>query len=633
MSRTPPGDGPEIRIENRIHQQRGPERVSTTLRMAASGDRSIHPALIPGISVEETEQDFPTSRLVFLAALVFIVAVVVWALIDPDSLNSTGVGMQSWVVAHFGWLFTSLVVAANLFMLIVGYGPTGRIRLGADDSTPEFSTASWISMLFAAGLGIGLVFYGPFEPLTHFLTPPPAAGDVTPESVDAVLPAMAHSILHQSSLSWGVYALVGGALAYGSYRRGRLPLISAVFEPVFPDGSHRFLGKTIDVFAVLVTLFGTATSLGIGALQIRTGTSLLTGRELTGDGFVVVIMSVLSVLFILSAVSGVKRGIRLLSNTNMVLVLALAGFVLFTGPTLFILDLLPATVYQFFQHLPDMLSVSSSQGEMEQQFVTAWTTLFWAWWLSWSPFVGMFIAKISKGRTLREYVTVVVFAPVTISVIWFVVFGGTAIKQRLDGIDLQIEGAGENVMFDVVSNLPLAGVTSVVVLIAIIIFFTTAADSATNVMASMSQNGRPVASTPVTIIWGLALGAVSISLLLAGGQNALSGLQSIMVTCSLPFAVILIGMMISWAKDLHDDPLMIRRRYTREAIRRGVEQAIDEHGDDFVFGASHVDSEKGAGAGFDSEDPAYSQWYTGTVEEVPPEPTQGPGGQDRGPKP
>lgn len=595
---------------------RPPGRWGKALKRAATGEQSLHPALVPGISVEDTNTRYPTRFGVFVSALVIAVAFIAWAAVAPDNIADVGSTMQSWVVQNLGWLYGVVAVACVVFMFVIAYRPTGHIRLGPDDAEPDYSTLSWISMLFAAGLGIGLIFYGPMEPLQHFLEAPPAT-DAEGGTMDAVLPGMSQAILHQASLAWGIYALVGGALAYTTYRRGRVPLISAVFEPVFPDGSNRVLGKIIDVAAVLVTLFGTATSLGIGALQIRTGTSIITGDPLEGNGFTVVIMAVLTVVFIISAVTGIKRGIMLLSNVNMGLVIALGLFVLLAGPTLFLLDLLPSTVYNFFDHLPEMLEVSASQGEVEKEFVTSWTMLFWAWWISWSPFVGMFIAKISKGRTIRQFTTVVVLVPSAISIAWFVIFGGTAIKMNLDGLGMSIKDDGENVMFDIMDNLPLAGLTSIVVIIAVVIFFVTAADSATVVMGSMSQSGRPVPTKPVTIVWGAALGLIAIFLLLAGGEDALSGLQSIMVACSLPFALIIIGMMISWWKDLSNDPATIRRRYTRSALTRGVRRGIDEHGDDFVFGVDAVPAEEGAGANFDSEDPALTDWYTDATAEDP----------------
>ncbi|MGV2852942.1 BCCT family transporter [Glutamicibacter sp. AGC13] len=587
------------------------ERVKNALRTASQETTfGIHPGLIPGISVEETGANFPTRRGVFVTALLVSAGVLIWAIFAPSNLNLVGTTMQSWVVTNFGWLFNLTVLVIVVFMLVVGYGPTGKIRLGSDDSTPEFSTLSWISMLFAAGLGIGLVFYGPLEPLSHFLAPPPST-TAEAETVDAVLPALTDSFLHQASFAWCIYALVGGALAYASYRRGRLPLISSLFEPVFPNGNHRVLGKIIDVFAVLVTLFGTATSLGIGALQIRTGTNIITGLEL-GNGYVVVVISVLTVVFTISAVAGIKKGIRLLSNTNMILVVGMALFVVVVGPTVFILDLIPSSLIAFVGNLPEMLSLAASQGEVQKQYLTSYTTLYWAWWISWSPFVGMFIAKISKGRTLREFVTVVVFAPALISIIWFVVFGGTAIWMRMNDLGMEVKGAGENVMFDLLANLPFSPVLWIVCLLAILVFFVTAADSAANVMGSMSQSGRPVPSKPVTIVWATALGLIAMFLLLAGGRNALSGLQSIMVTCALPFTIVLIGVMISWAIDLRNDPTMIRHRYAVEAIRGGVRRGIDEHGDDFVFGVAAVPEEEGAGANFESDDPALTEWYTDT---------------------
>ncbi|GAB3593020.1 Glycine betaine transporter BetP [Corynebacterium faecale] len=595
------------------------KRLPSALKKASSGERSIHPALVPGISVDDTDAKFPTSKSVFAVALLFSAAVFIWAVISPTGINQVGTTMQGWVVENFAWFFGALIVAVTLFMLVIGFAPTGRIPLGDDDSEPDYSTTSWISMLFAAGLGIGLIFYGPMEPLIHFLTPPPGSS-LEAESSGLVTQAIAQAILHQASLAWPVYALVGGSIAYASYRRGRLPLISSLFEPVFPGGNNRVLGKIIDIFAVLVTLFGTATSLGIGALQIQTGTSIVTGQDVSGDTFLIIAITLLTVIFIFSAVSGVKKGIRMLSNANMLLVIGLTLFALLAGPTVFLLDLVPATLLTFVDGLPAMLTVYPSEGETEKIFLQSWTTLLWAWWISWSPFVGMFIAKISRGRTLREFVVVVVLVPSGISMLWFIIFGGSTIWQRMNGGDMEIKGSGENVMFDLMGNLPFATITSIIVLIAIVIFFVTAADSATNVMGSMSQSGRTVPSKPVTIIWGSMLGLVAMSLLLAGGQNALSGLQSIMVTCALPFAIILVGVMISWAIDLKNDPMMIRRTYALAAIRKGVTQGIDEHGDDFIFGVTQVKKDEGAGADFDSEDPSLTEWFTDATPDDPEDP-------------
>lgn len=568
-----------------------------------------HPGLIPGIGVERTSATFPTNWVVLAGAIAATLAIIIWGFAAPENLAMVGSSSLSWVTENFGWLFSGLTIAIGLFMLVVGYSRTGGIRLGADDEEPEFSRFAWISMLFAAGLGIGLLFYGPMEPLTYFNSPSPSQ-TVDGGSNEAVLPALAQSVLHWGPMAWVFYALVGGAIAYNSYRRGRAPLISALFEPVFPGATHRVLGRFIDFFAIIVTLFGTAVSLGIGAMQIQSGFTLVTGLDAQGNGFLIGTIAILTALFIASAVSGIKRGIRALSNTNMILTGLLAVFVLITGPTVFILNLMPTTVVEFVSQLGAMLTLNTNDGPEAAEFLGSWTTYYWAWWVSWTPFVGMFIAKISRGRTLREFVTVIVVVPSAIVVSWFVIFGATSINMTMQGIDLQSGGTSEEVLFQLLDNLPLGLVTSIIAMIAVVIFFVTAADSASVVMASMSQRGRPVPSRWVTITWGLLLGLIAVSLLLAGGEDALSGLQALMVVSALPFAFIVIGIMVSWTKDLQTDPFIIRQRYAREAIAQGVRRGIDEYGDDFVFGADEVPSEQGAGAGFDSEDPRLIDWYT-----------------------
>lgn len=595
------------------------DRVKSAIKRAAASPGTPHPGLIPGIGVEQTGVTFPTNKVVLAGAVAVTLGVIVWAFAAPDSLAAAGAASLNWVTTNFGWLFGALAIAIALFMLVVGYGRTGGIRLGADDEQPEFSTMSWISMLFAAGLGIGLLFYGPLEPLTYFLDPAPSQS-VEGGTNEAILPAMAQTILHWGPIAWAFYALVGGAIAYSAYRRGRPPLISALFEPVFPGSSHRVLGRIIDFFAIIVTLFGTAVSLGIGALQIQSGFVFVTGIGPLGNMFLIGAISLLTALFIASAVSGVKRGIRMLSNVNMFLTGALGLFVLIAGPTVFILNFMPTSLVEFVTDLGAMLALNANEGEEAVTFLGAWTTYYWAWWVSWTPFVGMFIAKISRGRTLREFVTTVVLVPSAIVVAWFVTYGSTAIFLTLNGEDLQSGGTSEEVLFQLLARLPLGFITSIVAMVAVVIFFVTAADSASIVMSSMSQGGRPEPSRWVTILWGLLLGLIAIALLLAGGKSTLSGLQSLMVVSALPFAFVVIGIMISWARDLRTDPFTIRRKYARAAIAQGVRRGIDEYGDDFVFDVSEVPADEGAGAGFDSDDPALTDWYveatTGPIDTV-----------------
>ena len=602
-----------------MKQPNSTKRLARALQGVSDTTQIPHPALLPGIGVEQTGTRFPTNKFVLGGAVVATLGVIAWAFVAPENLLDVGSTSLTWVTMNFGWLFGALAIVAALFMIVVGYGRTGGIRLGADEEEPEYSTTSWVSMLFAAGLGIGLLFYGPLEPLTYFQNPSPSQAVVggTPA---AALPAMAQTILHWGPIAWAFYALVGGAIAYSTFRRGRAPLISALFEPVFPGSSHRVLGRLIDFFAIVVTLFGTAVSLGIGALQIQSGFMLVTGLGEMGNMFLIGSIAILTALFIASAVSGVKRGIRILSNTNMFLTGLLGLFVLIAGPTVFLLNYMPASLVEFFNQLGAMLSLNANDGPEAVEFLGSWTTYYWAWWVSWTPFVGMFIAKISRGRTLREFVTVVIFVPSAIVIAWFVVYGGTAIWMTQQGVDLQSGGTSEEVLFQMLQRLPLGMITSVIAMIAVIIFFVTAADSASIVMASMSQSGRPEPAKWVTILWGVLLGTIAAALLLAGGRTALSGLQSIMVVSALPFAIIVIGIMFSWAKELRTDPFIIRRRYARAAIAQGVRRGIDEFGDDFVFEASEVPAAEGAGAGFDSEDPALTEWYidatTGPIDTI-----------------
>lgn len=569
----------------------------------------VHPALIPGIGVERTGRAFATNWSVFAIAGAFVAAVIIWGILDPDSIQAVGSAALGWVSVNFGWLFGALTIAVTVFMLFVGYGRTGGVRLGMDDEEPEFSTVSWIAMLFSAGLGIGLLFYGPLEPLTYFLELPHGF-DVPNGTVDAMSAALAQTVLHWGPMAWAYYALVGGAIAYAAYRRGRSPLISAIFTPIFGQKTEGWLGSIIDIFAIIVTLGGTSISLGIGALQISRGFEIITGIGEVGNAFIIGTIAVLTALFVVSAVSGIKRGIRALSNINMVIAGGLGIFVLVTGPTLLLLNLLPTTVVSFFEELGTMLMRNGSQGEDVQAFLSGWTTYYWAWWVSWTPFVGMFIAKISRGRTLREFVTVVIIVPSIICLVWFTVIGGTSMSMEMEGLGISEAGSAEAQLFALLGNLPLGVITSVLALISITIFFVTSADSASIVMGSMSQGGKPEPSMWVTITWGVLLGATAATLLVAGGQTALGGLQSLMVVTALPFAFVVMGIMVAWAKELRTDPFMIRRKYAKAAIAQGVRLGIEEHGDDFVFGSSQVVADDGAGAWLDTDDPALSEWYT-----------------------
>lgn len=304
---------------------------------------------------------------------------------------------------------------------------------------------------------------------------------------------------------------------------------------------------------------------------------------------------------------GVKRGIRLLSNANMVVAGLLALFVFVAGPTMYLLNFYPATMISFFTELGTMLIRNPNQGPETAEFMASWTTYYWAWWVSWAPFVGMFIAKISRGRTLREFVTMVVIVPALVCFTWFVIFGGTSMFMDMNDLGISDSGSPEAMLFAVLGKLPFAALTPILAMVSIVVFFVTSADSASIVMSSMTQRGRPEPAPRITITWGVLLGLTAGSLLLAGGQDALSGLQSIMVVSALPFAFVIMGIMVAWARDLHTDPYIMRSYYAQAAIAQGVRLGIAEHGDHFVFGSSAVARDAGAGAGVETDDPKLTE--------------------------
>ncbi|MEV8250081.1 BCCT family transporter [Microbacterium sp. NPDC076768] len=550
--------------------------------ITVSPPRSFHPALVPGVGVEETGRTYRTDPLVFGAAVAFTLAFIGWGVFAGDNLAGTSETVLNWVVEYFGFFFTTISTIILVFMLFVGFSRFGRIPLGRDDEDPEFSMFSWISMLFAAGMGIGLVFWGAAEPLNFFESPPP--GTVEANTLEAMQTAQTQVLYHWGPQAWAFYALVGAAIAYGAFRRGRTPLISSIFAPLLGEGRTTGpLGRTIDIFSIIVTLFGTAASLGLGALQIGHGVEIISGVGPLGNGILVAVIAVLTACFIASAVSGVSKGIQALSNINAVVALLLAFFVFFVGPSLLILNMIPSVAAQFIGDLPQMIGRSSAQGDETQAFLSGWTIFYWAWWISWSPFVGMFIAKISRGRTLRQFVAVVILVPSVISLVWFSIFGTTAIQQQMSGQGLEVSPP-ESVLFGVLDNLPLSMVTSIVLMILIAIFFVTGADSASLVMGTLSQQGRPDPSRWVTITWGVLVGGIAAVLLVIGEEGSgLQSLQNVTIIAALPFAIIMAFMMVAFMKDLQRDPLILRERYARAAVRHSVMAGLEEYGDDFAL--------------------------------------------------
>mgnify|MGYP001637781351 FL=1 len=574
---------------------------------------SMHPGLVPGFSVEELQYKFGLDRLVFGVNAVLIIAFVIWGVTSPETVSSVSSAALSWGLENFGWLFNVILVVCIIVMLGVAMSRYGNIKLGKDDEEPEYSRFSWVAMMFAAGIGVGIFFFGPSEPLEFYHSPPPLT--VEPHTEEALHRAVAQADFHWGFSPWALYALVGGALAYSTYRRGRASLISSLFAPILKrtDGP---IGRTIDILAIVATLFGTAASLGIATLQIGEGISTLSGFT-PSMAVLLLIILVLSVGFIISAVSGVSKGIRLLSNTNIMLTFLAIFFVFVTGPTLFLVNLLPSSILTYLDNFLDMSSRSLSWGPETLDFQAAWTVFYWAWWIAWAPFVGMFIARISRGRTIREFILVTIIVPTFVLMLAFAVFGGTAMdfaRNNVPGFDGS--ASAQQVLYNLIGELPFSGVVSALVIVILAIFFITSADSASVVMGTMASKGDPEPNKLVVVFFGVLMMGIAVVMLLTGGEDALSGLQSLTILTAMPFVLIIIALLVSFVKDLTTDPQAIRSTFAKTAVRDAVIRGLEEYGNDFEFAVERADEGQGVGsvAGVETGMEQLTEWYQQTNE-------------------
>jgi glycine betaine transporter len=488
---------------------------------------------------------------VFWVAAIVSAAFVLWGILATDSLAAVfDAVLFNFLVPNFGWVFILSSFGFLAFSLYLAFSRYGKIRLGGQDEQPEFRTVSWIAMMFSAGMGIGLMFFGVAEPLSHMSSPP--AGTAEAGTRGAAQVAMEYSYFHWAFHPWAIYAVMGLALAYFCFRKGMPNLISTAFYPLLGDRVYGPIGKAIDILAIFATLFGSATSLGLGALQINQGLEAMFGfggREAVG--LAIVVIAVLTLAFILSAISGVHRGIQWLANTNMVLAVFLLVFVFVLGPTVFILNTFTESLGGYMANLIPMSfrTAAFSDGE----FVSAWTVFYWAWWISWAPFVGTFIARISRGRTIREFVVGVILIPSVVSFVWFAVLGGSALNLELSGagnISRAVDNGLENALFSTLGQFPLAGLTSVAAIVLVALFFVSGADAASLVMGMLSSRGNLSPSRPIVAIWGTLTGAAAAVALLADG---LDGLQTAAILSAVPFVLVMIGLCWSVLKALREE--------------------------------------------------------------------------------
>jgi glycine betaine transporter len=485
--------------------------------------------------------------MVFYISIAVIILFVLWGGIASEQLAQSSQGVLNFTIEKFGWFYLISTFGFLLFCIYLAFSKYGNIRLGADEDRPEYSNITWFGMLFSAGMGIGLVFWGVAEPISHYINPPLGIEPSTPEAARA---ALRYSFFHWGLHPWAVYTIIGLTIAYFNFRKGYKGLISATFYPLLGEKVNGPIGKAIDILAIIATAFGVATSLGLGALQINGGLSYVFGISKTTLSQVVII-GIVTVLYMISASTGLDKGIKILSNTNIIIAIALLVFVLFAGPTSFIFDTLTLTLGGYLQNLVQMsLRLTPfTQGT----WVGSWTLFYWAWWIAWAPFVGMFIARVSKGRTIKEFVLGVLIIPSIFSFAWFSVFGGTALNLQIfkgAGIAEAVQNDVTSALFITLEKLPLGTIISLIATLLIITFFITSADSATFVLGIFSTDGDLNPSNKVKFVWGILQSSIAIVLLLSGG---LQGLQTTSIITALPFAVIMVFMCFSIYKGLSEE--------------------------------------------------------------------------------
>lgn len=489
------------------------------------------------MAAEETSRKksrlFQANAPVFFGSAVLILVALVFAAGDPDDAATIFASIQSWIVHEMGWFYVASVATFLIFAVGVAASSMGAIKLGPDDSVPDFSTGSWFAMLFSAGMGIGIMFYGVAEPVLHFANPPQGEGG----TVEAARNAMQLAFFHWGLHAWAIYAVMGMALAYFSFRHG-LPLtVRSALYPLIGDRIHGWMGHVVDIFAVFGTMFGVATSLGLGVMQVNAGLNYLFGIEIS-VGVQLMLIAGITLLATGSVVSGINAGIRRLSELNLALALLLMLFVLVAGPTVFLLQ---AAMQNTGAYLSELIGKTFTlYAYQPNDWIGSWTLFYWGWWISWSPFVGMFIARISRGRTIRQFVIGVLLVPSGFTFLWFTVFGNTALAMQLDGTAQMVDAVQADVavaLFQFLDHLPFAGISMTIATLLVVTFFVTSSDSGSLVIDIVTSGGNPEPPVWQRVFWALMEGVVAAVLLLAGG---LAALQTGAIASALPLAAILL---------------------------------------------------------------------------------------------
>lgn len=489
---------------------------------------------------------------VFWIVIVITAAAVLWGVVSPVSLQNVTQSAQAFITNSFGWYYLLVVSLFVGFCLFLIFSPIGKIKLGRPDEKPEFGLLSWFAMLFSAGMGIGLVFYGAAEPISHYAISSPSGETETPQ---AFRDALRYTFFHWGLHAWAIYAVVALCIAYFQFRKGAPGLISSTLTPILGDKVNGPIGKLIDCIAVFATVAGVATSLGIGATQINGGLNYLFGIP---NNFLVqfILIAVVTILFLVSSWSGLGKGMKYLSNSNMVLAGLLMLFVLFAGPTVLIMNSFTDSIGQYIQNIVQM-SFRLTPYELEKrEWINGWTIFYWAWWISWSPFVGIFIARVSRGRTIREFLIGVLVTPCILAFLWFSIFGVSAMDIQQKGIFNVAKLSSETMLFGTLDHYPLTLLTSILSLILITVFFITSADSATFVLGMQTTYGSLNPATSVKFSWGIIQSAVAAVLLYTGG---LSALQNTAILAALPFSIVILLMIVALYKSLSKERKEIKK--------------------------------------------------------------------------
>ena len=486
---------------------------------------------------------------VFWISLAVVGVVVGLALVLPQPFYDASGTIRNVISERFGWyylLLVAMVVLACLFFMI---GPTGAIRLGDPTEMPRFSTMSWLAMLFSAGMGIGLVFWGAAEPLSPFASSSPEA---EVGSSEALRDAFRYSFFHWGISAWVIYGLVAAALAYFRFRKKEKTLISVTLKPLFGDRMNGIAGNIVDAITIFATVVGVGTSLGMGAVQINGGLSHLFGMP-SNLAIQLVIIAVATALFLASALSGLSRGVKLLSNLNVVLAIVLVAVCIVIGSTTKVFDALVTAIGDYTQNFPSMSLSVSPYDTTHQSWIRGWTIFYWSWWIAWSPFVSVFIARISRGRSIRQFLLGVILIPTVFSCIWFATFGTLSTSAQINGADLASLPT-ESVLFGTLAQYPLERPLSILSVLLIISFFVTSADSATFVLGMISEDGNLDPHKRTKVIWGLLLSVLGAVLLMVGGLDAL---QNVLIITALPFSVIILLMVLARFRELNHERLMM----------------------------------------------------------------------------